>query len=136
MSAAEQELRPPADTWLPRQLERRLIGGYATYARSRVARAITRPLLVLLCALLVLLKAEQLGRFLGTAAANESVAATFSFWSVALYYALGLAFLALALVLFVVRRPAQRLVQRVVGIVVALAGTFLPSWLIFSPARR
>lgn len=115
--------------WL-RRAEVRLIAGYTAYLRTRFARVVSRPLILLIFGLLAFAKAAQLIAFVQAADAREVET-----YTVAAYYALTLAFLVVAVALFAVRRKAQRSVQSVLGGVVALAGTFLPSWLIFDPER-
>ena len=115
---------------LLRRIEARLVEGYAAYLRTRVARIITRPLILLFFGLLVFSKASQLIAFVGAADAGA-----IGTYAVASYYALTLAFLVVALVLVMVRRKAQQPVKRILGVVVALAGTFLASLLIFEPEQ-
>src|SRR4051812_38950035 len=86
-----------------RQVESGLVSAYAAYARSRLARVIARPMIGLLVAVLVYAKAMQLARFVRAGKAAGDTLGIFSFWSVALYYALTIAFLVLALALFVTR---------------------------------
>lgn len=113
-----------------RRVEARLVAAYAAYLDTGVARVISRPLILLLFGLLVFAKAMQLARFLQGADGRAA-----EIYTLAAYYALTLAFLVVAFSLFAVRRRAQRSVRRVLGGVVALVGTFLPSWLIFDPEQ-
>lgn len=112
------------------RLEGQLADSYAAYLQTRIARVTTRPLLLVFFGLLLIAKIGHLAEIVAATEAWEVAAG-----AVAAYHALTLAFLALALVLFMARRPARRPVRRLLGGIVALAGTFLPSWLIIDPAR-
>lgn len=115
-----------------RKLEARVFQSYASVAGSRLGRFLGQTLVGTFWVLLLWSKGTHLVTFLATRPATSGVAAAMSFWSVAVYHALTVAFVFLVVALMIIRKPAKQFVRSFGGAAVALAGTFLPSFLIFS----
>lgn len=115
-----------------RLFEARVFQAYAAVAGSRGGRLVGQALLGAFWILLLWSKGTRLVAYLATRPAAADAVTAMSFWSVALYHALTVAFLLLVVVLVIVRKPARQFVRSFGGAAVALAGTFLPSLLIFS----
>jgi protein-S-isoprenylcysteine O-methyltransferase Ste14 len=115
-----------------RLLEARFFHAYAAVASSRIGRLAGQVLVCTFWVLFLWSKGVHLITFLSARPVPGDVATDVSFWSVALYHVLSAVFVLLIVVLMLVRKPAKQFVRSFGGAVIALAGTFLPSFLIFS----
>lgn len=106
----------------------RLGSAYARLMSRHWAHFAGRLLTALLFTLLLMSKGESLARLLG---AEQPAAGDLSAWASALYLVLQIPFLMLTVFLVIVRRPARVGIARFSGILAALAGTFVPVFLVY-----
>lgn len=111
-----------------RRWDLRLGAAYATLVSQGLTRLLGRLLTVLVMSLLMFGKFHAVLRLLGS---DRPASGDLTAWTATLYLFLQVPFLALALLLVIVRRRAVVGIARASGILAALAGSVAPTFLVY-----